>query len=81
MLNGASILDGGTGKMDWDDTEEIAEQLSSKHPEIKDPFTIRFVELLQWVVNLEGFEGEKNPKTSMEGKLENIVQAWSDYIG
>lgn len=67
--------------MDWDDIEEIAEQLSLKYPEIKDPFTIRFVELLQWVVNLEGFEGEKNPKTSMEGKLENIVQAWSDSIG
>jgi FeS assembly protein IscX len=66
--------------MDWDDAEEIAEQLSLQHPEIKDPYSIRFVDLLQWVVTLEGFEGDKNPKTSMEGKLENIVTAWSNSL-
>ncbi|MBZ5551946.1 MAG: Fe-S cluster assembly protein IscX [Acidobacteriia bacterium] len=66
--------------MEWDDVEEIAEQLSLQHPEIKDPFSVRFVDLLQWIVNLDGFDGEKNPKTSMEGKLESIVQAWADYL-
>lgn len=66
--------------MDWDDIEEIAEQLSMVHPEIKDPFTIRFTDLLQWVVNLDGFEGDKNPKISMEGRLESIIKAWADYI-
>lgn len=66
--------------MEWDDVEEIAEQLSQQHPEVKDPFSVRFVDLFQWVVNLEGFDGEKNPKISMEGKLESIVQAWADYL-
>ncbi len=65
--------------MDWEDSEEIAERLSERHPEVTDPYSVRFTELFQWVVNLEGFEGEKNPKTSMEGKLENIVKAWAEY--
>ena len=66
--------------MDWDDAEEIAEKLSETHPEISDPYSIRFTDLLQWVVGLEGFEGDKNPKTSMEGKLENIAKVWAEYL-
>lgn len=66
--------------MDWEDSEEIAEQLSEQHPEIADPYSIRFTDLFRWVVELRGFEGDKNPATSMEGKLENIVKAWAEYL-
>lgn len=66
--------------MDWDDTADIAEQLSVQHPEVTDPFSIRFTELMKWITRLDGFEGETNPQTSMEGKMENIVQAWAEYL-
>lgn len=66
--------------MDWDDVEDVAEGLSLKHPEIKDPFSVRFTDLMKWIVTLEGFEGDKNPQTSMEGRMENIVKAWAEYI-
>ena len=66
--------------MDWEDAEEIAEQLTQKYPEVRDPYSIRFTDLFQWVVNLDGFEGDKNPKSSKEGSLENIVKAWAEYL-
>jgi FeS assembly protein IscX len=67
-------------RMDWDDAEEIAERLSIEHPEVRDPYSLRFTELIKWVANVEGFDGEKEPKTSMEGKLENIVKTWAEYL-
>ena len=57
----------------WTDTEEIAIQLSEKHPDL-DPLTVRFAELHQWVTELPGFEGD--PKKSNEGILEAIQMAW-----
>lgn len=65
--------------MDWDDAEEIAEQLSIQHPEINDPYSVRFTDLMRWVTGLEEFQGDKAPKVSMEGKLENIAKAWAEY--
>jgi FeS assembly protein IscX len=60
-------------KFDWDDAEEIGIQLSEKFPET-DPLTIRFTELLKWVVDLDGFTGDA--QQSSEGKLEAIQMAW-----
>jgi FeS assembly protein IscX len=60
-------------KFGWDDAEEIGIQLADKFPET-DPLSIRFTELLKWVVELEGFTGD--PKQSSEGKLEAIQMAW-----
>lgn len=80
FLMSISLLLIERGHMDWDDFEEIAEQLSMQHPEVKDPYSVRFTELMKWIVGLDGFEGDKNPVTSMEGKMENIVQAWAEYI-
>jgi FeS assembly protein IscX len=58
---------------DWDDAEEIGIQLADKFPET-DPLTIRFTELLKWVVGLDGFTGDA--QQSSEGKLEAIQMAW-----
>jgi FeS assembly protein IscX len=60
-------------KFGWDDAEEIGIQLADKFPET-DPLSIRFTELLKWVVELEGFTGDL--KQSSEGKLEAIQMAW-----
>jgi FeS assembly protein IscX len=60
-------------EFDWDDPEEIGIQLADKFPET-DPLTIRFTELLKWVVELDGFTGDA--QQSSEGKLEAIQMAW-----
>jgi FeS assembly protein IscX len=61
------------GTFDWDDAEEIGIRLSEKFPD-RNPLEIRFTDLHQWVLNLEGFSGD--PKLSNEGKLEAIQMAW-----
>ena len=58
---------------DWDDAEEIGIRLAAKFPD-RDPLTVRFTDLHQWVRDLEGFAGD--PKSSNEGKLEAIQMAW-----
>jgi FeS assembly protein IscX len=60
-------------KISWQDTEEIAIQLSEAHPEI-DPLTLRFTDLHRMVTELPDFEGD--PKASNEGILEAIQMAW-----
>lgn len=60
---------------DWDDHEEIALQLSEKYPD-KDPLTVRFTDLRDWVIALPGFDGD--PQKSSEGKLEAIQMAWHE---
>ena len=41
--------------MKWTDSLRIAEDLADKFPEI-DPKTIRFTDLMQWVMDLDGFQ-------------------------
>jgi len=59
--------------MKWTDTQRIAEELYDQHEDI-DPKTIRFTDLMQWVMALDGFDdieahcGEK--------VLEAIQLAW-----
>lgn len=59
--------------MKWTDTQQIAEELYDKHPEI-DPKTIRFTDLHRWVMELDGFDDDAN--RSGERILEAIQAAW-----
>ena len=59
--------------MKWTDTIRIAEELHDKFPDI-DPLTVRFVDLHNWVVELDGFDDDHH----RGGKkvLEAIQAAW-----
>ncbi|MFM1865449.1 MAG: Fe-S cluster assembly protein IscX [Methylophilaceae bacterium] len=59
--------------MKWTDTIQIAEALYDKYPEI-DPLTIRFTDLLQWVMQLDGFDDLES--NCGERILEAIQMAW-----
>lgn len=59
----------------WTDTIEIAILLEEKHPE-KDNVNLRFTDLHDWVINLEGFDD--SPSNSNEKILEAIQMAWID---
>ncbi len=61
--------------MRWTDTIQIAEALYDKYPDI-DPLTIRFTDLHQWVMALDGFNDD--PNHSGEKILEAIQMAWID---
>jgi FeS assembly protein IscX len=61
--------------MDWNQSEDIAIELYDKHPEV-DPLTVRFTDLRQWVLELDGFDGD--PAASNEAKLEAIQMAWQE---
>ena len=61
--------------MKWTDSREIAIALCEKFPE-RDPKTINFVDLRNWVVALPGFDDD--PKRSGEKILEAIQMAWID---
>ncbi len=57
----------------WQDSEDIGLKLYEKYPSV-DPLTVRFTDLRQKVVELDGFDDD--PKTSNEPKLEAIQMAW-----
>ena len=59
--------------MKWTDSEDIAVALAEKFPGV-DRFTIRFTDLRERVLALDGFDDD--PKTSNEPKLEAIQMAW-----
>jgi FeS assembly protein IscX len=61
--------------MTWDDAEDIGIELYEKFPDT-DPLTVRFTDLRNHVLELEGFEGD--PAKSNEGKLEAIQMAWHE---
>jgi len=61
--------------MKWTDSQQIAEELYDKYPEI-DPKIIRFTDLHAWVLGLDGFNDE--PHKSGEKILEAIQLAWID---
>ena len=62
-------------EIEWTDTEEIGIQLQEKYPEIE-PYSVRFTDLLQYVVGLPGFAGD--PAKSNEGLLEALQAAWNE---
>ncbi|HET9024129.1 MAG TPA: Fe-S cluster assembly protein IscX [Burkholderiaceae bacterium] len=57
----------------WTDVQEIAVELAEKYPDV-DPTTVRFTDLHNWVLELDGFADD--PKRSGEKILEAIQQAW-----
>jgi FeS assembly protein IscX len=59
----------------WTDAEEIGIQLQEKYPEL-DPLTVRFTDLRQYVIDLEGFTDD--PAKSNESRLEAIQMAWHE---
>lgn len=63
--------------MKWTDSLTIAEALYETHPEI-DPKTIRFTDLMQWVLDLKGFND--TPDKCGEKILEAIQLAWIDEV-
>lgn len=59
--------------MKWTNSTLIAEELYDKYPDI-DPKTIRFTDLMQWVLELDGFTDNEN--NCGERILEAIQMAW-----
>ena len=57
----------------WTDVQDIAIELAEKYPDV-DPTTVRFTDLHNWVLELDGFDDD--PKRSGEKILEAIQQAW-----
>ncbi len=63
--------------MKWTEVQEIAIQLSERHPET-DPAKVNFVDLMQWTMALPEFDDD--PKHCGERVLEAIQQAWIDEV-
>ena len=61
--------------MKWTDSEDIGIALAEKFPDV-DPLTLRFTDLRDRVLALEGFADD--PKSSNEAKLEAIQMAWHE---
>ncbi len=61
--------------MKWIDVRDIAIALSEKHPDV-DPRTVRFVDLHNFVVDLDGFDDDHS--RGGEKVLEAIQAAWID---
>ena len=59
--------------MKWTDVTAIAEALVEKYPEV-DPTGVRFVDLHNWVVELDGFNDDH--ARGGERVLEAIQAAW-----
>jgi FeS assembly protein IscX len=57
----------------WTDAEDLGIALYEKFADT-DPLTVRFTDLREKVMGLEGFEDD--PKASNEPKLEAIQMAW-----
>jgi FeS assembly protein IscX len=61
--------------MKWTDVNAIAEALYDKYPDV-DPALVRFVDLHNWVVDLDGFDDDH--ARGGERVLEAIQAAWID---
>jgi FeS assembly protein IscX len=59
----------------WTDVLDIAIELDEAHPDV-DPTTVNFVDLMNWVLALPGFDDDA--KHCGEKVLEAIQQAWLD---
>ena len=59
--------------MKWTDAEDLGIALYEKFSDT-DPLTVRFTDLREKVMGLEGFQDD--PKASNEPKLEAIQMAW-----
>jgi FeS assembly protein IscX len=59
--------------MEFSDIEDVAIALYDSRPDT-DPLQVRFTDLLNWILELEGFTSKR--EESSEGKLEAIQMAW-----
>ena len=62
-------------ELKWDQAEELAQVLAENHPGLN-PLDVRFVDLRQWVIDLDEFGDD--PQASTEAKLETIQMAWHE---
>jgi FeS assembly protein IscX len=63
--------------MKWTDTLDIAIALAEKYPDV-DPKRINFVDLMNWVVSLDGFSEDRS--RCGEKILEAIQMAWIEEV-
>ncbi len=63
--------------MKWTDVTDIAIELSEAHPDV-DPKRINFVDLMNWVMALPGFDDDQN--RCGEKVLEAIQMAWIEEV-
>jgi FeS assembly protein IscX len=63
--------------MKWTDVNDIAIELCEAHPKV-DPLAVRFTDLREWVMALEGFDDEA--ERCGEKILEAIQMAWLDEL-
>lgn len=63
--------------MKWTDITRIAEALCDKFPDIN-PVNIRFTDLHNWVVDLDGFDDDHT--RGGEKILEAIQMAWIEEV-
>ncbi|PVZ72344.1 Fe-S cluster assembly protein IscX [Pelagibaculum spongiae] len=63
--------------MQWTDVLDVAIALTETQPDV-DPRYVNFVDLRNWVLNLEGFEGD--PNKAGERVLEAIQAAWIEEM-
>lgn len=63
--------------MKWSDTFDIAIALAENHPEV-DPKYVRFTDLLDWILGLEGFADSADKCN--EKVLEAVQMAWIDEV-
>ena len=63
--------------MKWTDVNDIAIELCETHPDV-DPLTVRFTDLRDWVLTLDGFDDDA--ARCGEKILEAIQMAWLDEI-
>lgn len=67
-------MDSSSG-LKWVDSLEIALDLIEQHPDV-DPLKLHFIDLRQWVLDLERFNDD--PNHCGERVLEAIQLAWID---
>lgn len=63
--------------MKWTDSLEIAIALAEKFPQV-DPARVNFVDLMNWVTALEGFDDDA--RHCGERILEAIQMAWIEEV-
>ena len=63
--------------MKWTDIQDIAIELAEQHGD-KDPLTVNFVDLRNWVMALEGFDDD--PARCGEKILEAIQAGWIEEL-
>jgi FeS assembly protein IscX len=63
--------------MRWTDTYAIADALIEAHPDV-DPLTLRFTDLMAWVMALPGFDDTE--ENCSERILEAIQMTWVDEL-